>query len=162
MTPDERQWCIDRLTAEGCTNPALHGHYNPIMDELCCHVCHIRIPITRAEIKRLSAARKATPPTPFGPRPVFIPSQHGGKPIPVVPSHSAIAAAMKKAEKPAEMKLDYKTHILIATQYDGQLILLQAWQHVPSQAEIDQVIAENARVGVTCTSYALANPVNCW
>jgi len=36
--------------------------------------------------------------------------------------------------------IDYKTHILIGAQADGVMNVIDAWPHVPSQAEVEKAI----------------------
>ncbi len=156
MTPDEQQFCIDTLKNIGCTDPENHGQYNVVAATLYCHQCKVALTISLGDIARRTAARKAAA-TPNAPH--TIPSAHGGKPIPVVPSHSFLAAQKKQSQNAVTMALDYKTHILVGTPHHGGTILLQVWRHLPTQAEIDQVIACDE---VVCTSYALLNAVNVW
>lgn len=89
-----------------------------------------------------------------------IPSAHGGKPIPVVPSHSAIAAAKANATAQEARALTYKDHILVGVREDdGSTKVVCHWAHLPTQAEIDGAISG---AQFRYASFALCNPVNVW
>lgn len=99
-------------------------------------------------------------PTNQGPR--VIPSAHGGKPIPVVASHSAIRRAQSMAAMPGTdgTPYDYKTHMLVGRKSENDnSVMIARWAHLPSQAEIDQAVANSKG---DYRQFALVTPVNFW
>lgn len=98
-------------------------------------------------------------PTNQGPR--SIPSAHGGKPIPVVPSHAAIRQAQRLTmQTTSGTPYDYRTHMLVGrkTENDNS-VMIARWPHLPSQAEIDQAVANSKG---DYQQFALVAPVNFW
>lgn len=91
-----------------------------------------------------------------------LPSAHGGKAIPVVPSHTAIAAAKAEAArlKAEPRPIDYKDHILVGVREDdGSTKVVSHWPYLPKQVEIDEAIRG---AQFKYTNFALCSPVNVW
>lgn len=92
-----------------------------------------------------------------------LPSAHGGKPIPVVRSHAAIAAAKKAmADLSSGLgdPLTSKSYVLVGKKEDdGEVKVIKHWPHLPTQAEV-----EHASKGTKYryTSFALTSVQNTW
>lgn len=94
--------------------------------------------------------------------PQTIPSAHGGKPIPVVRSHAAIAAAKKAANTPKQVAgaITSKTYVLVGKREDsGEIKVVADWPIVPTLAQI-----EEAKKGLKYkyTQFALTSVQNLW
>lgn len=94
--------------------------------------------------------------------PKMIPSAHGGKPIPVVPSHAFIAAQKKAAMAGNALgdSLTSKSYILVGQKAeDGSIKVVATWPHLPTQTEVTNA-TQNLKYRYV--KFALTSPQNVW
>lgn len=112
---------------------------------------------------QLGNTKPAPPPT-GGAVLGHLPSSHGGKPIPVVRSHAAIAAAKKAMADAAAIgpgdPLTSKSYVLVGKREEsGEIKVVKHWPHLPTQQEVEQASKD---VKYRYTSFALASMQNVW
>ena len=183
MTAEERVVIENNLVIAGCRCPIprKHGIYDAIAGIAYCASCTISLRISILQLSNAVLARRQAagnaiftplPPGSIQPlpplgrpvQPTYIPSAHGGKPIPVVPSHSAIAAAAKGPEpRRSANSLTYKTHVLVGRSNGGGVWFITLFEHLPQQKDMDAAI-KNSVVpdGTGWASFALLSPTNVW
>ena len=188
MTAEERVVIENNLVIAGCRcpPPRKHGIYDAINGLAYCAACTASFRLSRAQLDNAVLARRRaiggvqvttgnavfTPLPPGSPlpplgrpvQPTYIPSAHGGKPIPVVPSHSAIAAAAKGPEpRRSANSLTYKTHVLVGRSNGGGVWFITLFEHLPQQKDMDAAIKNSAVPdGTGWASFALLSPTNVW
>ena len=57
----------------------------------------------------------------------------------------------------SDQAIDYRTHILVGVRADGVMNIIEAWPHVPSQADVQRVIDGTRGPYVT---FALCTPTS--
>lgn len=94
------------------------------------------------------------------PVPTAIPSQHGGKLIPVVRSHAAIAAAKRAATVNSGDQLTDKSYVLVGQRAeDSSIKVIEHWPYLPTQTEVE---AATKNLKYKYTRFALVNPQRTW
>lgn len=92
----------------------------------------------------------------------YLPSAHGGKPIPVVAASFTGGLNIGGKDDPSAKRatwpaLDYKAHFLIGLRSSADMgTVIARWAHTPSQADIDAAIAMNR--DQPFTQFAVVNP----
>lgn len=94
------------------------------------------------------------------PPPAAIPSAHGGKLIPVVRSHAAIAAAKRAPMVNSGDQLTDKSYVLVGQRAeDSSIKVIEHWPYLPTQTEVE---AATKNLKYKYTRFALVNPQRTW